>query len=135
MQGNTILARALFQQDVKHCFGIVGIPVIELGMSIQAEGINYYGFRNEQAASYAAGAVGFLTGRPGLCLVVSGPGQTNTISGMANAWSNCWPMIVIAGSSDLKQDAKEAFQECDQMSLVRPFCKFAIKVTHPSQLP
>jgi 2-hydroxyacyl-CoA lyase 1 len=88
--------------------------VIELGFAIQAEGIKYYGFRNEQQASYSAGIIGYLTKRPGICLAVSGPGHTNTISGLANAWSNGWPMILISGASDLNQTSKQAFQECDQ---------------------
>lgn len=67
---------------------------------IQAEGINYYGFRNEQAASYAASAIGYMTGRPGIVMAVSGPGMTNCISGMANAMVNKWPMVCIAGAND-----------------------------------
>ena len=57
----------------------------------QREGIDYIGFRNEQAASYAAGAVGYLTGRPAACLCVSGPGMIHGIAGASNAWSNAWP--------------------------------------------
>ena len=87
-----------------------GIPVIELGFAIQAAGIRYYGFRNEQAAAYSAGYSGFLTGMPGACLCVSGPGHTNAISGLLNAWSNTWPMILISGSNDLSQTSKQAFQ-------------------------
>ena len=65
--------------------GVVGIPVIEVGVAAQGAGINFYGMRNEQAASYAAGAVGFTTGRPGCCLVVSGPGVVHALAGLANA--------------------------------------------------
>jgi thiamine pyrophosphate-dependent acetolactate synthase large subunit-like protein len=68
------------------CFqGVVGIPVIEVGVAAQAAGIKFIGMRNEQAASYAAGAVGYLTGRPGCCLVVSGPGVVHALAGLANA--------------------------------------------------
>ena len=77
---------------------------------MQAAGINYYGCRNEQGAAYSAGAVGYLTNRPGLCLAVSGPGMTNCISGLANAFTNCWPMILVSGSSDLSQAGHGAFQ-------------------------
>lgn len=75
MIGYSILAKALAQHKLEYCFGIVGVPVIELGYSIQGEGIQYFGCRNEQQASYSAGAIGFLTQKPGICLVVSGPGK------------------------------------------------------------
>jgi 2-hydroxyacyl-CoA lyase 1 len=87
----------------------VGIPVIELGMAIQGNGIQYFGFRNEQAASYAAGIHGYLTGRPGICLAVSGPGMTNAISGMAEALVNKRPMICIGGASDASMEGKGGF--------------------------
>lgn len=80
--------------------------MIELGFAIQQAGINYYGFRNEQQASYTAGYCGYLTGIPGVCLCVSGPGHTNAISGVLNAWTNSWPMILISGSSDLSQTSR-----------------------------
>ena len=69
------MAKALAIHKIEYSFGIVGIPVIELGFSLQGEGIKYYGFRNEQQASYAAGVIGYLTQKPGVCLCVSGPGS------------------------------------------------------------
>ena len=91
----------------------MGIPVIETAFLMQANGIKYYGFRNEQAASYAASMTGYLTGRPGIALAVSGPGMTNLISGMANAMVNKWPMVAIAGAPDASYDGKGSFQEFD----------------------
>jgi 2-hydroxyacyl-CoA lyase 1 len=135
MQGYMILAQALAEQKIKHCYGIVGVPVIELGFAIQGVGINYYGFRNEQQASYTAGYTGYLTGIPGVCLCVSGPGHTNAISGVANAWANCWPMLLISGSNDLSQTSKQAFQETDQVYLVKPYAKFSARVTDLRDIP
>ena len=74
-------------------FGIVGIPVVEIAQAAQAVGIKYIGMRNEQAAAYAAQAIGYLTRKPGACLAVSGPGLLHTIGGMANAQSNAWYLI------------------------------------------
>jgi 2-hydroxyacyl-CoA lyase 1 len=90
-------------------FGVVGIPVIETSMALQQHGIKYIGMRNEQAAAYviffvklsysfkeifnnryAAQAIGYLTRKPGACLVVSGPGVIHALGGLANAQSNCW---------------------------------------------
>lgn len=96
-------------------------------MATQAAGLNFVGMRNEQAASYAAGAVGYMTGRPGCCLVVSGPGVVHALAGLANAQSNCWPMILIGGASDIPQDGTGAFQESPQIEFVRPYVKYAAK--------
>lgn len=71
--------------------------------------MNYFGFRNEQAAAYAAGIYGYITQRPGIVLAVSGPGMTNCISGMANAMVNKWPMICIAGASDASLEGRGGF--------------------------
>ena len=67
---------------------------------LQAAGIRYIGFRNEQAAGYAAAACGYLTGVPGVLLTVSGPGAVHGIAGLSHAGINCWPMIMISGSSE-----------------------------------
>ena len=77
--------------------------------ALQNQDIAFYGFRNEQAASYAAGAMGFMTGRPGLCLAVSGPGMMNCITGLANAMVNKWPMVLVGGANDTYHDGKGAF--------------------------
>ena len=73
-------------------------------------GIHYIGMRNEQAACYAAQAIGYLTGKPGICLVVSGPGLLHALGGMANAKENSWPVVVLGGSSDTDQEGLGAFQ-------------------------
>ncbi|HAK51580.1 MAG TPA: oxalyl-CoA decarboxylase, partial [Gammaproteobacteria bacterium] len=89
--GAKIIAESLKQQGVDYMFGIVGFPVGSIAEEAQKAGIRYVGMRNEQAASYAAQAAGYLTGRPQACLVVSGPGVIHALSGLANAKSNCWP--------------------------------------------
>uniref|UniRef100_A0A2K5N4E4 2-hydroxyacyl-CoA lyase n=1 Tax=Cercocebus atys TaxID=9531 RepID=A0A2K5N4E4_CERAT len=90
VSGAKVIAQALKTQDVEYVFGIVGIPVTEIAIAAQQLGIKYIGMRNEQAACYAASAIGYLTGRPGVCLVVSGPGLIHALGGMANANMNCW---------------------------------------------
>ena len=71
--GATLIARSLKQQGVDYMFGVVGFPVVPIAIAAQREGIKYIGMRNEQSASYAAGAVGYLTGRPGACLASRAP--------------------------------------------------------------
>ena len=129
------MARSLKQQGVDYMFGIVGFPVGPIATAAQEAGIQYIGMRNEQSASYAAQAVGYLTGRPGACLVVSGPGVVHGLSGLANAQQNCWPMIMIGGASPTYQNGMGAFQEERQVQIATPFCKFAHAVEHVHRIP
>ena len=108
-------------------FGIVGFPVFGVAAAAQREGIQFIGMRNEQAASYAAGAVGYFTGRPGACLTVSGPGMIHGIAGLANAQENCWPMILLGGASNSYQEGMGAFQEAPQVELARIYSKYAAR--------
>jgi 2-hydroxyacyl-CoA lyase 1 len=135
IDGATLMARSLKQHGVEYMFGIVGFPVVPVAFQAQRIGIKYYGMRHEQSASYAAQAVGYLTGRPGACLVVSGPGMTNAISGIANAWSNRWPMLLIGGASDMAQQGMGAFQEAPQVEAARPWVKYAAEVDHVARIP
>lgn len=127
MDGNCILAESLKLQGVDYAFGIVGIPVVEVSMAFQQAGIHFVGMRNEQAAAYAAQAIGYLTGKPAVVLVVSGPGLLHVIGGMANAQVNCWPMIVIGGSCSVDHEGIGGFQECPQVELSRPYCKYSAR--------
>jgi len=135
VDGNTILARSLKQQGVEYVFGIIGIPVVELSMAMQAEGLKYVGMRNEQAAAYAAQAIGYLTGKPGVVLVVSGPGHLHVIGGMANAQVNCWPMLVVAGATSEDHEGIGGFQEWPQVDASRPYCKYAARPPSASLIP
>ncbi|MGE5595551.1 MAG: thiamine pyrophosphate-binding protein, partial [Hyphomicrobiales bacterium] len=135
IDGATIIARSLKQQGIEYMFGIIGVPVVPIAYAAQKEGIKFFGFRNEQAASYAAGAVGYMTGRPGVCLAVSGPGMIHGIAGLANAWSNCWPMILIGGANDSYQNGRGAFQEAPQLEAARPFVKYAARPDQIERLP
>ena len=135
IDGATLIARSLKQHGVDYMFGIVGVPVVPIAFAAQREGITYIGMRHEQSASYAAQAVGYLTGRPGACLAVSGPGMTNAISGLANAWSNRWPMILLGGASDISQHGMGAFQEAPQVEAARPWTKYAAEVDRVEKIP
>ena len=135
LSGAQIIAKSLKQQGVAYMFGIVGIPVIPVASAAQEEGIKFLGFRNEQSASYAAGAIGYLTGRPGACLAVSGPGMVHAIAGLANAWSNGWPMLLLAGANDSYQDGQGAFQEAPQVEAARPWVKYAARPDRIERIP
>jgi len=135
IDGNTLIARSLKKQGVDHMFGIVGFPVFGIAAAAQAEGIQFIGMRNEQAASYAAGAVGYFTGRPGACLTVSGPGMIHGIAGLAKAQENGWPMIRLGGASNSYQEGMGAFQEAPQVELARIYSKYAARPDSPARIP
>src|SRR3989442_9555759 len=106
VDGATLVARNLKRQGVNFMFGIVGFPVGPIAAAAQKEGITYVGMRNEQSASYAAQAVGYLTGRPGVCLVVSGPGVVHPPARLAHAPQNGRPIILIGGGSRDRSKAR-----------------------------
>jgi 2-hydroxyacyl-CoA lyase 1 len=135
IDGATLMARSLKQQGVNYMFGVVGFPVVPIAVAAQKAGITFVGMRNEQTASYAAQAVGYLTGRPGACLVVSGPGVVHGLAGLANAQQNCWPMILIGGASATHQNGMGAFQEERQVHIATPFCKFAHAIEQTQRIP
>lgn len=91
--------------------------------------------RNEQSACYAAQAIGYLTRKPGVCLVVSGPGLLHCTGGMANAQINCWPLLVIGGSTNQDHEGIGGFQECNQVDFSRPYCKYAARPPNASLIP
>jgi oxalyl-CoA decarboxylase len=136
IDGFRLAAGALRANGVDTVYGVVGIPITDLARIAQANGIRYIGFRQEQAAGHAAAAAGFLTGRPGVCLTVSAPGFLNGLVALANATTNCFPVIQISGSSersviDLQQGDYEGL---DQLAAARPFTKAAFRVDRPQDI-
>jgi 2-hydroxyacyl-CoA lyase 1 len=125
--GASQIAKTLKELGVTTVFGIVGFPVAEIAEFCIINGINFIGFRNEQAASYAATAYGYLTGRPGVCLVVPAPGVLHALAGVGNAHANAWPLLLLAGSNETYFDKKGAFQECDHIAALAPWAKVASK--------
>src|SRR3954469_24992602 len=135
VDGATLIARSLKQQGINHLFGVVGFPVTPIAAAAQKEGVAYIGMRNEQAASYAARAYGYLTGRPGACIVVTGPGVVHGLAGLADAQQNCWPMILIGGASETYRRGMGAFQEERQVLAATPVSKWAHAIEHVNRIP
>ena len=134
--GFNLLMDALEMNGIKNIYGLLGIPVTEVGRMWQARGNNFYSFRNEQNAGYAASVAGFLTKKPGICVTVSAPGFLNGLTALANATTNCFPMILISGSSerevvDLMQGD---YEEMDQLNIARPFCKASFRINRPEDI-
>ncbi len=134
--GFHLLIDALKLNGVKTIYGVPGIPITDLGRMAQAEGLRVLSFRHEQNAGNAAAIAGFLTKRPGICLTVSAPGFLNGLTALAHATTNCWPMILISGSSerevvDLMQGD---YEEMDQLAIAKPLCKAAYRVLHAADI-
>src|ERR1700689_916652 len=134
--GIHLVVDALALNDVHTIYGVVGIPITDLARVAQASGIRYIGFRHESAAGHAAAAAGFLTKKPGICLTVSAPGFLNGLVALANATTNCFPMILISGSSereivDLQQGD---YEEMDQLAVAKTLCKAAFRVLHAADI-
>lgn len=130
IDGYTLTARALHAAGVRYMFGVIGIPVTALAPAAQTAGIRFISCRNEQAAGYAAAAVGYLTaGRSvGALLSVSGPGLVHALAGIAGAGANGWPLVALAGSCDPALVGRGAFQELDQPAAAAPLAKAVVKV-------
>lgn len=134
VSGYDLAARALAGLGIKHMFGVIGIPVTQMASAAQAAGIRFISCRNEQAAGYAAAAAGFLTGKPGVLLTVSGPGMVHGIAGLCHAKVNGWPMIMISGSCETGEVGKGAFQELDQCAAASPHVKLSVRATKPKDI-
>ncbi|GIQ73881.1 oxalyl-CoA decarboxylase [Bradyrhizobium sp. RD5-C2] len=134
--GFHLVIDALKLNGIDTVYGVPGIPITDLGRMAQAEGIRVLSFRHEQNAGYAASIAGFLTKRPGVCLTVSAPGFLNGLTALAHATTNCFPMILISGSSereivDLQQGD---YEEMDQLAIAKPLCKAAFRVLHAQDI-
>ena len=134
--GFHLIIDALKLNGLTTIYGVPGIPITDFGRMAQAEGIRVLSFRHEQNAGYAASIAGFLTKKPGVCLTVSAPGFLNGLTALAHATTNCFPMILISGSSereivDLQQGD---YEEMDQLAVAKPLCKAAFRVLHAADI-
>ncbi len=136
VDGFHLLIEALKLNGIDTIFGLPGIPVTDLTRMLQAAGLRVISFRHEQNAGNAAAIAGFMTQKPGICLTVSAPGFLNGLTALSNATTNCFPMILISGSSerevvDLQQGD---YEEMDQLAIAKPLCKAAFRVLHAEDI-
>src|SRR5437879_3633112 len=134
--GFHLVIDALKLNGIDTIFGLPGIPITDFTRLAQAAGLRVISFRHEQNAGYAASIAGFLTQKPGICLTVSAPGFLNGLTSLANATINCFPMILISGSSereivDLQQGD---YEEMDQLAIAKPLAKAAFRVLHAEDI-
>ena len=134
--GFHLVIDALKLNGIDTIFGLPGIPITDFTRMAQTEGMRVISFRHEQNAGNAAAIAGFMTQKPGICLTVSAPGFLNGLTALTNATTNCFPMILISGSSereivDLQQGD---YEEMDQLAIAKPLCKAAFRVLHAEDI-
>lgn len=133
--GSQILARTLRRLDLDTMFYLMGGPMLAAESACIEEGIRSIDVRHEQAAAMMAHAYGRVLNRVGVCMAASGPATTNLVTGVANAWADCAPLLAIGGSSPVSQLGKGAFQEMDQVGVFKPITKWAERVYDPRRIP
>lgn len=134
--GMELVADVLAAHGVERIYGVVGIPVTDLARTAQARGIHYVGFRREDSAGNAAAIAGYLTGKPGVALTVSAPGFLNGMVALAAATVNCFPMILLSGSSEREiiDLARGDYEELDQLNAAKPYAKAAYRIDRPEDI-
>jgi len=135
ISGGSILVKALRNEGVDTVFNLPGDPMAMVYSACKTEDVRIFTFRHEQAAALAAQAWSYTTGRIGVAMVASGPAMTNAVTALETARSNCWPMLLIGGSGDLRRRGRGDFQEAPQVAAAAPFCKLSIAVDDPHRIP
>ncbi|MEO6972456.1 MAG: oxalyl-CoA decarboxylase [Rhodoferax sp.] len=134
--GMHLIIDALKHNDIDTIFGLVGIPITDTARLAQAQGMRFISFRHEQNAGNAAAIAGYMTQKPGICMTVSAPGFLNGLAALANATVNCFPMILISGSSereiiDLQQGD---YEEMDQLNAAKQYAKAAYRINRAEDI-
>ncbi|MCC7106231.1 MAG: thiamine pyrophosphate-binding protein, partial [Chloroflexi bacterium] len=135
LTGSQLLARSLRNQGADTLFFLMGGPMLAAESACIEEGLRPIDVRHEQVAAMMAHAYARLLRKPGVCMACSGPGATNLVTGIANAFVDCAPVIAIAGSSPLGPAGRGLFQELDQVSLFKPITKWAERVLDARRIP
>jgi acetolactate synthase-1/2/3 large subunit len=133
--GGQLVARALKAEGIKAIFTLSGGHVMDIYNGCAEEGIAIIGVRHEQAAAHAADAWTRLTGIPGCAVVTAGPGVTDALTGVANAWRAQTPMLLIGGQGPLCQHLMGSLQEMDNVDIMRPVTKFATTILETKRIP
>src|SRR5262249_44464006 len=122
-------------ERVKYVFGIVGSTFLDVLDALYDDtSVEYINVRHEQAAAFMADGLARVTDTPGVCLVTSGPGATNLLTGVAAAYVAHSPVIVLVGGVSLEHYGKDAFQDFDLLGMFRPVTKLAVQVSKPERI-
>ena len=136
LSGASMIVRSLIDEGVKHIFGYPGGSVLDIYDALHViPGIEHILVRHEQAAVHMADGYARATGKVGVVLVTSGPGATNAITGIATAYMDSIPLVVLSGQVPSNLIGNDAFQECDMIGISRPVVKHSFLVKDPTEIP
>src|SRR6201991_769298 len=135
MTGAELFVQCLEAEGVRYVFGIPGEETLDLNEALDASAIEFVPVRHEQGGAYMADMYGRLTRSAGVCLGTLGPGATNLVTGVADAFLDRSPMVVLTGQADLERMHKESHQYIDVVSMLRPITKFNVRLNSPVVIP
>ena len=127
-----LLVRCLEEEGVRHVFGIPGEETLDLNAALAASEIDFVPVRHEQGGAYIADVYGRLTGRAGVCLGTLGPGATNLVTAVADAYLDRAPLVALTGQADMERMHKESHQYIDVVELMRPITKWNARLSDPA---
>ncbi|RXY89960.1 acetolactate synthase large subunit, partial [Salmonella sp. 3DZ2-4SM] len=133
--GAELLVQSFIDQEVDYIFGYPGGAVLPLYDAFYEGKVPHILTRHEQGAVHAAEGYARVTGKPGVVVVTSGPGATNTITGIADAMSDSIPLVVLTGQVHRPGIGKDAFQEADLLSMTTPITKHNYQITDVKDIP
>ncbi len=135
IRGEQVIAQCFKNEGVDTIFFMMGGPTSGTAGSCLSLGMKGIYVRHEQAAAMMAHAYARVTGKPGICITPCGPGTANAVTGLANAWADAAPIVAIGGSAPMRATTLDAFQEMDQMAMMKPVVKAAYRVDIASRIP
>src|SRR5271154_7188906 len=134
-RASDVFVECLEAEGVKYVFGIPGEETLDLNESLADSSVSFVPVRHEQGGAYMADMYGRLTGRAGVCLGTLGPGATNLVTAVADAYLDRAPLVALTGQSDLERMHKESHQFIDLVEVMRPITKWNARVTSPEIIP
>src|SRR5512144_1444959 len=134
-RASDVFVECLEAEGVRYVFGIPGEETLDLNESLAASSVSFVPVRHEQGGAYMADMYGRLTRRAGVCLGTLGPGATNLVTGVADAFLDRSPMVVLTGQGDLERMHKESHQYIDVVSMLRPITKFNTRLNSSRVIP
>src|SRR5690349_24889371 len=130
-RASDVFVECLEAEGVRYVFGIPGEETLDLNESLAASSVAFVPVRHEQGGAYMADMYGRLTGRAGVCLGTLGPGATNLLTAVADAFLDHSPLVALTGQADLERMHKESHQHIDVVSMFKPVTKWNARLTSP----
>src|SRR6476646_9875928 len=134
-RASDVFVECLEAEGVKYVFGIPGEETLDLNQSLANSSVSFVTVRHEQGGAYMADMYGRLTGRAGVCLGTLGPGATNLITAVADAFLDRAPLVALTGQADLERMHKESHQYIDLVEMMRPITTWNARLTAPELIP